>query len=176
MKLDTNVASPPTNLVRVWPGSLPLLEVDSNDRVWFVQEGYGAGPGHIGTHRYQIMYLPFADTMMAYWTDLGPESDFIITVDDTPYNAPPYQQLVLGEHTVDECIHMANQCRMDEWQVQLLHTQVNESDLFEKYRRMIEEDQELVRNRSSYGAYQRTERNGYSPLHAREQLLKEGNS
>lgn len=147
-----------------------LLTVNENDPVYATQEGY-AHDALLGERRFQVLLMPGGSLnhLAAFWTDLGPASDFLMDEDGEKYLAPPYLQPVLLEHTVGECIYMAEHARMDDFAAKLLHTQVKESTLFEQYRRLIEEDMNLVKNRSSFGPYARVERNGYSRVAARQQ-------
>lgn len=175
MRLETNVAQPPSNFRLALPSSMglsPLLACDENDPVTFLQEGYGLGPGGTEDHRYQVIFIPAGNQIAVFWTDLGLATDFYMEVDGQRYLAPPYQHLVLSEHDVAECRFYAERDRMDDFAIQLLHTQVNESTLFADYARLIEEDIRIVANRSSFGAYQRTQRNGYSRYGAEEQARK----
>jgi hypothetical protein len=175
MRIETNVSSPPLNFPgKLFPAALPLMEVDLDEPVEFMQENYAAGPGGVGVHRYNVMFIPLGNMIAAFWTDLGSIDTFKVKKDDDTYVRAGINQFVAGAHSVDECIHMAVEFRDDDWPIEVLHDQVHSSDLWEKYRRMIELDMELVRNRSSFGPYQRTERNGYSPLFAREERLRKG--
>jgi len=177
MRLETNVASPPKNFPgRFYPAALPLLEVDLDEPVLYMQENYAAGPGGIGEHRYLVMYIAVADIPMAFWTDLGPLENFKLKIDDDEYVIQPFNQLVVSEHSVSECLHMAEQARDDTWPLELLHNQVHNSTLFEDYRRMIEEDLELVKNRSVFGPDVRVQRNEYSAAAIREKQYKEQNN
>ena len=168
MKLESNVVKAPF-LRLLFPTTGVLTAVDHNDRPYAVQEGYAAGPGGIGEHRYQVMLMPMGNVISAFWRDLGPAADFNMLVDGSVYRAPPYFQIVLAEHSVGECLAMAELGRFDDFSVRLLHEQVNESDLFEKAARLIEEDLYLVRNRSTIGPGGSTFRNGYSPYGALRQ-------
>ena len=166
MRLETNTSYIPSVRL-IYPLSLPVMSVRPDDRVMAVQETYGMNKAGTGDHRYQILFMPMGDTISAFWTDLGPASNFKMKVDDSEYQVPPYFQLVLMEHTVAECQHMAESGRHDEFAVQLLHTQVNESDIFDKYQRVIEEDRYIVKNRSTFGVGGKTQRAGYSGITAR---------
>lgn len=175
MRLETNVTTIPENLRLVLPktyGLGTLMTCSEDDPVTFLQEGNGAGPGGIGVHRYQVIFIPIGSAIGAFWTDLGPASDFTLEVDGEKYPAPPYHHLVLSEHTVAECRFYAERDRLDDFAVQLLHTQINESTLFADYARLVDEDFALVANRSVFGPHHRTERNGYSPMGASEQARR----
>lgn len=170
MKLETNVVHPPSSLRLAVPNTTgKLLEVEADEKITFLQEGYGLGPGGTADHRYQVIFIPVLGTHIStFWTDLGPATDFYMEVDEERYLAPPYHHLVLSEHTVAECRFYAERDRMDDFAVQLLHTQVNESTLFADFARLIEEDMRLVRNRSSFGPHAMVQRNGYSQAGAAE--------
>ena len=172
MRLETNVTHPPISFPMALPTISTVLAVNENDPVSFLQESYGHGPGGTADHRYQVIFVPAGNIVSAFWTDLGPAEDFDMEVDGQTYRAPPYHHLVLSEHTVAECRFYAERDRMDDFAIQLLHTQLNESTLFADYRQIIEEDFERVANKSSFGPYQTTERNGYSPVGAQEQAYK----
>ena len=176
MRIDTNVSwYPPLRLMYPARGGV-LLSVDENDRVYAQQESYGPSSDGTGDHRYQAMLMPHGNDIAAFWTDLGPATDFLMDGGDgQKYQAPPYLQPVLLEHTVGECRHMAELGRMDDYAAKLLHTQVNESDLFARYAMLIEQDMNLVRNRSTFGRYQRIERNGYSRYGAQVQQERVSN-
>ena len=172
MRLDSNATYiPPMRLMHPAYGGA-LMTVDENDLVYAQQETYGKSNDGSGDHRYQIMLMPLGDILGAFWTDLGPASDFVMYEEGQPYLAPPFFQPVLLQHTVGECREMSQNCRMDDFARKLLHEQVNESDLFAKYAQLIEQDMHLVRNRSTFGPHVRIERNGYSRLGAREQERK----
>lgn len=156
----------------LYPVTGVVLSVHPNDPVMAVQEGYALGPGGTEDHRYQVLFMPKGNVVSAFWRDLGLASEYRMDVDGESYAAPPYHQIVLMEHSVAECQHMAEQGRMDDFAIKLLHEQVNESDLFAKYQMLIEQDMNLVRNRSSFGQYVSVQRNGYSAVGAREQEVR----
>lgn len=169
MRLETNVSKvPDMRLVYPAKGGF-LFTVDEDEPVYFLQEGYALNPAGTDDHRYQVLLMPRGNVIATFWWDLGPAEDFLMVVDGESYRAPPYQQPILLEHKVAECRHMAEAGRMDDFSVQLLHSQVNESTLFEEYARLIEEDMYLVRNRSTFGPGGHIQRNGYSPTGARRQ-------
>lgn len=168
MRLETNVSSVPSMRLMYRPQGV-LMGVYLDDRPYAVQEGYAAGPGGIGEHRYQVLLMPMGNVISAFWRDLGPATDFNILVDGSVYRAPPYFQIVLAEHSVGECLAMAEMGRFDDFSVRLLHEQVNESDLFEKYAQLIDEDLYRVRNRSTFGPGGHTQRSGYSTYGALRQ-------
>lgn len=172
MKIDSNATFIPPGLRLLYPAQGVVFSVRRGDPVVAVQEAYGLNRDGTGDHRYQILFMPNGNTVTAFWTDLGPAEDFKMQVDGETYQAPPYFQLVLMEHDVAECLHMAEQGRTDSFAVQLLHTQVNESDLFARYQQLIEEDFAIYANRSVFGPGGVTQRNGFSRLAAREQGLK----
>lgn len=177
MRRDSNATYIPPSVRLMYPTNGVLHSVRDDDPVMAVQESYGPSAREVNgeryydgpDHRYQVMLMPVGDTLSAFWTDLGPAEEFRMEVAGESYRVPPYFQLILMEHTVAECRYMADHNRQDDYAVRLLHEQVNESDLFERYARLIEEDMYLVKNRSTFGAGGFTQRNGYSALAAREQ-------
>lgn len=169
MRLESNTTYvPPMRLMYPAMGGV-VFGLDSNEPVIAMQETYGRNKEGTGDHRYQVMILPRGNVACTFWTDLGPAENFNITVGENSYRTPAYFQLVLMEHSVAECMHMAEQGRNDDFAVKLLDEQVNESDLFEQYYRLIEEDLAIVRNRSVFGPGSSTQRSGYSAIAARMQ-------
>jgi len=167
MLIESNVSRVPSMRLMYPAHGGFLMSVGLDEPVYAVQEGYGQGDGE--RHRFQVMLIPRGNVLASFWTDLGPASDFDMNVEGTVYQAPPYHQIVLAEHSVAECRYMAEQGRMDDFAIRMLHEQVNESRLFEEYARLIEEDMALVRNRSTFGPGGQITRNGYSPAGARRQ-------
>ena len=168
MRIETNVGLVPFMRL-MFPTTGILFSVDENAPVTAVQEGYALGPHGTEQHRYQVLLVPQGNVVSAFWSDLGPAEGYLMHVDGKAYQAPPYFQVVLSEHSVAECRYMAEEGRMDDFAIRLLHEQVNESDLFARYQQLIEEDLRLVKNRSSFGPHARIERNGYSAYGARRQ-------
>ena len=56
--------------------------------------------------------------------------------------------------------------------VKMLHEQTNESDIIARYWQLIEEDRQLVRNRSTFGPGGVIQRNGFSNESARLQKAR----
>lgn len=148
-----------------------MLEVDTNDRVYAMQELYARNREGTGDRRYRVLSMPRGNVLAAFWMDLGSAKDFVVEEDGSTYVTPVFNQPILLEHSVAECIHMAEQ-DSDNFAIKLLNEQVKTSDLLERYARQVEEDLYLVRNRSSFGPYQRTERNYFSREGARAQQEK----
>lgn len=169
MKIDSNTTYvPPMRLMYPATGGV-VFAVDPNEPVIAMQETYGRNKEGTGDHRYQVMILPRGNVACTFWTDLGPAENFKIAVGENSYQTPPYFQLVLMEHSVAECMSMAEHGRNDDFAVKLLDEQVNESDLFDQYYKLIEQDLAIVRNRSVFGPGGVTQRNGYSAIAARMQ-------
>lgn len=156
----------------MYPTSGVLYSVDDNDPVMAVQETYGHNQEGTGDRRYQVMFMPNGNVISAFWTDLGPAEDFRMESAGQSHQMPPYFQLVLMEHTVAECRYMATEARADDFAAKLLQQRIDESDLFERAARVIDEDRYLVKNRSTFGGGVTVQRNGYSALAAREQLRR----
>lgn len=169
MRIESNVTWVPLSMRLMYPTSGVLYSVDDNDPVMAVQETYGHNQEGTGDRRYQVMLMPNGNVISAFWTDLGPASDFLMDVNGEKHPMPPYMQLVLMEHSVAECRYMAQAARADDFAAQLLQQRIDESDLFAKAAQVIEEDLYLVKNRSTFGRGGMVQRNGYSALAAREQ-------
>ena len=161
MRIETNATYiPPMRML--FPVSGVLMSVRSSDPVYAIQETYGMREDGTGDNRYQALIMARGDSLSAFWTDLGPASDYLM--DGKP--APPYFQPILLAHTVDECRDMADAGRMDDFASKLLAQQVEESTLFAEYARIVEEDLYIVRNRSTFGYGGKTQRTGYSRVAA----------
>ena len=82
-----------------------------------------------------------------------------------------YQQPVLFEHNVGECMEMAELGRNEEYAVRHLHEQTMNSDIHARYRQVVEQDMKLIKNQSFFTATGdfSIERNGYSPTGKAEQ-------
>ena len=175
MRIETNASYvPPAHLIERCSGGV-LLEVDTNDRVYAMQELYARNREGTGDNRYRVLIMPRGNVLASFWMDLGTAKRFVVQEDGSTYVQPVFTQPVLLEHTVAECIHMAEQDN-DNFAIKLLHEQVKTSDLLERYRMLIEQDVNLVKNRSTFGPYQRVERNSYSREGARlrQEKLKHG--
>jgi len=146
-----------------------LMSVDRNEPVYGVQESYGHAKD--GTeHRWQVLLMPRGDHLAGFWWDLGPTTQFLMEYAEGDMRpAPPYFQPILLEHSVAECVEMAEHARMDDFAQRLLKQQISESTLFKDYARLIEQDIAIVKNRSVYGPGGKTQRNGYSAIAAGEQ-------
>ncbi len=167
MRIESNCGHVPF-MRMLFPMVGTLMAVDSAEPVYGVQETYGrALDGQ--DHRYQVLLMPRGNALYGFWTDLGLASNFVMKRGGIESPAPPYYQPVLMEHSVDECRYMADSGRMDDFAARLLEQQVSESTLFEDYRRLIEEDLAIVRNRSTFGPGGVKQRNGYSAIGARLQ-------
>ena len=167
MRIETNCVRIPT-MRMLFPMTGIVMSVDTNERVYGTQESYAQS--HDGsTHRYQVLLMPRGDVISGFWTDLGPATNFVMPVGDEFEQAPPYYQPILMEHSVAECLHMAEEGRMDSFAADLLRHQVSESTLFADYARLIENDLAIVRNRSTFGYGGKTQRSGYSAIGARLQ-------
>ena len=174
MKIESNTSYTP-NMRLMYPAQGALLSVFDHDPVYSIQEGYAMNQAGTGYHRYQVILLPVADRIYSFWTDLGPAENFKLVVDGTEYRTPPYQQIVLLEHDVAECMFMAEHGRNDDFAIKLLNEQTQASTLFEDYARLIEEDMYLVKNRSTFGYGGSIQRNGFSAEGARTQRERNGN-
>lgn len=168
MKLDSNTTYSP-RLRLLYPAQGVLMRVDMNDPVYIIQEGNALGPGGTEDHRWQVLFMPAGDHVTAFYTDLGLASGYRIHVDDASYPTPPFHQPILLQHTVGECIDMAEQGRNDDYAVKMLHEQTNESDIIARYWQVMEEDRQLVRNISTFGPGGAIQRNGFSNEGARLQ-------
>lgn len=172
MRIETNASYiPPAHLIERCAGGV-LLEVDTNDRVYAMQELYARNREGTGDNRYRVLIMPRGNVLAAFWTDMGSAARYVVKEDGETYVRPVYTQPILMEHSVAECFHMAEQDNEDTFAIKLLHEQVKTSDLLVRYARQMEEDQYLVKNRSTFGPYQRTERNMYSREGARLQQEK----
>ena len=161
MRLETNALYvPPMRML--FPVAGVLMSVRTDDPVYAIQETYGMRKDGTGDNRYQALIMPRGNSLSAFWTDLGPATDYLL--DGKP--APPYFQPILLAHTVDECRDMADAGRMDDFASKLLAQQVEESTLFAEYARIVEEDLYIVRNRSTFGYGGKTQRTGYSRVAA----------
>lgn len=161
MKLDSNTTYIP-RMQLLYPAQGVVTCVDMNDPVYIIQEGNALGPGGTEDHRWQVLFMPAGDHVTAFYTDLGLASGHRIAVDDATYPTPPFHQPILLEHTVGECLAMAEEGRDDDFAVKMLHEQTNESDIIDRYWQVMEEDRRLVRNRSTFGPGGMIQRNGYS--------------
>lgn len=166
-RIDSNTTFVP-RMRLLFPMHGTLMSVDRNERVYGVQESY-AHNREGREHRYQVMLIPRGDALSGFWWDLGPSSDFVMQVGETLQPAPPYLQPILLEHSVAECIEMADSNRMDDFAAKLLTEQIAESTLFEDYRRLIEADLQIVKNRSTFGPAFKREVHAYSAAGARAQ-------
>lgn len=171
MKLDSNTTYFP-RLRLLYPAQGVLMRVDMNDPVYIIQEGNAIGPGGTEDHRWQVLFMPAGDHVTAFYTDLGLASGHRIQVDDVFYPTPPFHQPILLQHTVGECIDMAEQGRNDDYAVKMLHEQTNESDIIARYWQVMEEDRQLVRNISTFGPGGAIQRNGFSNEGARLQKAR----
>ena len=170
MRLESNASYiPPMRML--FPVSGVLMSVRTDDPVYAIQETYGMRKDGTGDNRYQALIMARGNSLSAFWTDLGPAEDYRMTVGDEVKLAPPYFQPILQAHTVDECRDMADVGRMDDFASRLLAQRVEESTLFAEYARIVEEDQYIVRNRSTFGYGGKTQRAGYSRVAA---ALREG--
>ena len=162
MRIESNATFiPPMRLGFLAPGGV-LMSVQSGDKVYGIQEGYARNREGTGDNRYQVLLMPTGNTLSAFWTDLGPASQFLMDVGGEQKPAPAYLQPILMEHTVDECLHMAAVSRMDTYAADLLAKNIAESNIFEEYARIIEEDLYIIKNRSTFGYGGKTQRTGYS--------------
>lgn len=170
MRLESNCPYiPPARLIERCAGI--VLDVDTNDRVYAMQELYARNRDGTGDNRYRVLIMPMGNSLSAFWMDMGSAKNFVIQEDGSTYVTPVFTQPVLLEHTVAECIHMAEQEEYG-FAVKLLNEQVKTSDLIQRYLLQCEQDAYLVKNKSSFGPYQRTERNMYSREGARLQQEK----
>lgn len=145
-----------------------VLSVGTDDVVMAVQEGDAMNQAGTAFHRYQVLFMGEGNVLGGFWTDLGPASEHTLEVKGESVATPPYQQPILNEHTVAECQHMAEMGRNDDYAIELLAKDMDESTLFADYQRLIEEDMAMVSNRSSFGPTGQTQRGGYSKLAVRE--------
>lgn len=148
----------------------PVMKVDENEAALNLQEGNAVNSSG-QDHRYQVVTVAThsRNALAAFWWDLGPVEDFVITVDDTAYPMNPYHQWAEWEHTVGELRYAADMTRDDDFGAQLLNEQVKSSTLIEDYWDLLAEDQQLVKNRSTFGPGGVVQRNGYSNEAARIQ-------
>ncbi|MEE8457514.1 MAG: hypothetical protein V3S28_05650 [Acidimicrobiia bacterium] len=168
MKLDSNASHVP-HMRLLYPVEGVSMRVDMNDPVYIIQEGNALGFGGTEDHRWQVLFMPAGDHVTAFYTDLGLAKGYRIQVGDMSYPTPPFHQPIMLEHTVAECLDMAEQGRNDGTAAQMLHEQTNESDIISRYWQVMEEDRRLVRNRSTFGPGGAIQRNGYSNEAARLQ-------
>jgi hypothetical protein len=143
-------------------------EVDMDEDVVFIQELYGYDRQR-EARRWQVLGVVRADQIVGFWMDLGPATDFDTEIDGKPYRQPLYFQPISFAHNVGECFEMAEQGRHDENAPKQLHERTLSTDLWKRFRETTEQDMALVRNRSTFGPYQRIERNGFSPTGKKEQ-------
>lgn len=169
--ISSNITFVPVATWLLYPMSGVELQVHEDDKhVVGFQEGYALN--RTGQeHRWQVVILMRGNELTGFWTDLGPSEDFVITIDEMSYPAPPYHQPIAGEHSVAECQSMAERDRMDDYAIQQLHTQTMESDIIDRYWHQIHETRQQFANRSVFGPDFTKERNGFSLAGAKE--LKE---
>lgn len=167
-RIETNATYIP-QMRMLFPMAGTLMSVGLDEPVYGIQESYARNREGVTDHRYQVLLMPRGDVLSGFWTDLGPAEKFLMDIGGERELAPPYYQPVLGEHSVAECLEMADVGRMDDFAMQLLQRDIAESTLFADYLRLIEEDLAVVRNRSMFGPGGVTHRNGYSAVGAREQ-------
>ena len=151
----------------------PTAVVDENEPALNLQEGYAVNrEGQ--DHRYQVVTVAAlsGQALAAFWWDLGPSEDFTLTIDDETYPLNPYHQWAEWEHSVAELRFAADMTRDDDFGAQLLHEQVQSSRIIERYWELLEEDKQLVTNRSTFGPGGSIQRNGYSHAGARRQQDK----
>ena len=168
MILLTNTSFIP-RLHLMFPSSGVLEEVDENDEVWSVQENNALDQLGMVDHRWQVILLPVGNTLSAFYTDMGPVADYMVMVDEVLYPTPPFQQVILGAHSVGESRDMADDGRNDDWAVKMLHEQTMESTIIDDWQQLMETDVKLIRNQSVFGPTGKTQRNGYSRQAARRQ-------
>ena len=177
MRLESNTTLKPKMRLLYPPAMGVLTSVSEDAVVYAVQEGDALNAEGTADHRYQVLFIPMGNVVSTFYTDMGPSADYVMEVDETAYPTPPYFQIVLMEHTVDECRDMADDFREDDFAAQLLHTQTNESDIIERYWQLIEEDRSIVINKSTFGPGGHIQRNSYSNAGAslqRERLAEKG--
>jgi len=148
----------------------PIMAVDENEAALNLQEGYAmdrAGQDR----RYQVVTVAThsGNALAAFWWDLGPAGDFVVRVDDETYPMNPYHQWAEWELSVAELRFAADMTRDDDFGPQLLHEHTQESRIIKRYWELLEEDKQLVANRSTFGPGGATQRNGYTNAGARRQ-------
>ena len=169
MRIETNTTFIPRMMRMLFPMHGTLMSVDRNEPVYGVQESYARAKD--GTeHRWQVLLMPRGDVFSGWWWDLGPTTKYLMQYAEGDMRpAPPYFQPILMEHSVAECLDMAEVGRMDDFAQKLLAQQISESTLFADYARLIEQDIAIVKNRSTFGYGGKTQRNGFSAIAAGEQ-------
>lgn len=145
--------------------------VDMDEPVAYMQEIYALNRDYSSRRRYQVLAVVRLDHLFGFWTDLGPESDFENEIEGETYRQPAYQQPILFEHDVGECLSMAELGRNDEYASRHLHELTMGSNIHDRYIQTIEQDMHLIANRSFFTATGdfKIERNGYSPYAKRLQ-------
>lgn len=162
MRLHSNTTFVPT-FTTMTPLTGVALDVDMDEPVMWQMEAYAANREGV-VHRYLVMAVVRQDALSGFWTDLGLRTDYDSEHEGETYHQPEYQQPILLEHNVGECLEMAEQGRNEEFATKRLHEQVMSTDMRARYQQVVEQDMNLIKNRSSFGPYVRIERNGYSPF------------
>lgn len=128
------------------------LYVKKDEPVFMMAEMDLPSPGSKGKRRYNLLYVNRDDALAEYREDLGPSGDFA---------APPFRQIVLWEHTVAECLDIAEQLRWkdDYWQKRTRELQ-QASTLTKDFLNHYEEAGKQIRGESTFGPWWKRQRAG----------------
>lgn len=174
MRLESNTSFRPA--MRLYASNYARIlgvtaVVDENEPALCLQEGYAMNrEGQ--DRRYQVIAVatPGGNDLATFYWDLGPSEGFVTKpIDGEVFQLNPYLQWAEWEHSVAELRAAAELTRDDDFGPQLLNEAVQSSRIIERYWELMEEDRQLVTNRSTYGPGGVVQRNGFSNEAARIQ-------
>lgn len=113
----------------------------------------------------QQVFVVRDDTISKYETDFGPAENFR---DITPMVMPSH-----GTDTVAQLQEFAARNRQDDYWQKEAQAQQAESTLITDHIRQFEQIHEVLRNRSTFGPAQSTQRNGYSDVTFQRGLIQQ---
>ncbi len=122
-------------------------------------EGPRSIPGK-GKRWIQAIYVIRDDTIAEYTQDLGPVSDYERI---QPMFIPGF-----GDDTVAQVQELAEKNRHDEYWANRVDEMLAESTLVKDHLQQLEQNREIVLNRSRFGLGGSTQRNGYPRKAAKE--------
>ena len=104
-------------------------------------------------HWIQRVFVIRGDAIAKYETDLGPASDYA--------RVQPLAMPSFGENSVAQLQAFAEKNRHDTYWAKRSEEMLAESTLIKDHIRQIEQNRELIRNRSHFGPGSHFQRNGY---------------
>ena len=124
-----------------------------NEPAWLLRETNHLNPAFRSLRRYQRIWVNRNDKLTVFTKDLGPASDFTY---------PELQIPAEWVHTVAELQAIAEQVREGRELEELFEERTKESTLVRDWLDQVERNRKLVHNRSHFGPYGKTQRNGFS--------------